>query len=132
MKFIYKNLEIIICLIIMLFMFTSLVLFYTSKIESIKSEYTLNDDLYFNDDDNNYVVEILYKEKISDNYIKVLDLNNNIESVLYLKKSFINRLELNKKYSIKIEKKMEQKILKTQLQKLFSDSVIREVKEETK
>lgn len=130
MKFIYKNLEVIVCLIIIFFIFISLVLYYDNKIENIEKKCYTSNELYFNDSNDNYIINLLYKERISDSYIKVYDTTNDIESILYFDKSFIDQLVANKSYSIKLLRTSSQKFLKTQLQKIFDNNQIVEVKEE--
>ena len=104
-----KNVETIVLLCIIFYIFFSLVVLYETKINTLEfdSQKYNNDieetnDNYFEDEDNLYSINVEYIEKINNEYIKVK--YNEYIDVIKLDTSLVNTLTLNTNYNIVLVK----------------------------
>lgn len=91
MKAIKSNMEIIVVLLIILFIFTTLVVFYEGKLKEGSYCPVSNNEFRFK-----------YLEKIKDGYIRV-ELPNKKTYVINISENIVNELIANNKYKFTIE-----------------------------
>lgn len=126
MKFISKNSELIILLVIIFYIFFTLTVMYENKIYTLKLDLESKNNcisqesLYFKENNGKYEVNIVFEKNIAEGYAEVLF--NNRDTVLHLDQNTIGLLSPGTTYKLVIQKTSNTLIYKNDLQDLIDNN----------
>ena len=135
MKFLARNSEVTILVLIIFYVFFTLTVMYENKIVKLKNdlinkdECISEDSLYFQLSDNNqYKVEVTFGNKIAEGYIEVQ--YNEISTILQLNPITVNKIIENTKYIMVIENTSNYDVIKSNLQELVNVNKLLSIEQE--
>ncbi len=134
MKVISRNTELVVLLLIIFFIYFTLTIMYENKIALLEESTTKESDcineqsLYFQPNNNEYIVKVVFEKKIAVGYVKVN--YEGISTILELDDTLLNSLLSNVTYVLTIEKVSNSNIIKTNLQELINVNKLVSVEQE--
>lgn len=134
-KFLARNAEVTILVLIIFYVFFTLTVMYENKIVKLrndlinKNECISEDSLYFQlNGDNQYKIKVTFGKKIAEGYIQVQ--YNDVTTVLQLNPITVNKIIENTKYLLIIENTSNYDVIKSNLQELISVNKLLSIEQE--
>ncbi len=135
MKFLARNAEVTILVLIIFYVFFTLTVMYENKIVKLKNdlinknECISEDSLYFQlNGDNQYKIKVTFGKKIAEGYIQVQ--YNDVTTVLQLNPITVNKIIENARYLLIIENTSNYNVIKSNLQELISVNKLLSIEQE--